>query len=125
MHTALTRQFDIEHPILLAPMGGVSGGALARAVSLAGGLGLIGAGYGDADWLAQEMAYCRHCRFGVGFITWALHEQPALLDQALAQGPAAIMFSFGDCAKYVPRVPGPVAVSYESAPSAVLRQDEA
>ena len=64
MRTALTRLLGITHPVLLAPMGGVSGGELARAVSEAGGLGLIGAGYGDADWLAQEMAHCRDCRFG-------------------------------------------------------------
>lgn len=104
MRTALTRLLDIKHPVLLAPMGGVSGGELARAVSEAGGLGLIGAGYGDADWLAREMAHCRNCPFGVGFITWALDAQPALLEQVLAQSPATIMFSFGDCAAYIPRV---------------------
>ena len=42
--TALTDLFGIRHPILLAPMGAVSGGALAAAVSRAGGLGLLGAG---------------------------------------------------------------------------------
>ncbi|MES1954192.1 NAD(P)H-dependent flavin oxidoreductase [Salinisphaera hydrothermalis] len=104
MHTAVTRLLGIQHPVLLAPMGGVSGGQLARAVSNAGGLGLIGAGYGDADWLAQEMTHCRDCRFGVGFITWSLDAKPALLEQVLAQSPAAIMFSFGDCAAYIPRV---------------------
>ena len=31
--TALTRLLEITHPILLAPMGGVAGGALAAAVS--------------------------------------------------------------------------------------------
>ena len=42
LHTALTRKLGIEHPILLAPMGGASGGKLAAAVSGAGGLGMIG-----------------------------------------------------------------------------------
>lgn len=104
MHTAITDLFDIKHPVLGAPMGQVAGGALARAVGEAGGLGLIGAGYGDADWLAREMALCADQRFGVGFITWALHERPELLDLALEQSPAAIMFSFGDCRDYMPRV---------------------
>jgi len=36
----------IERPLVLAPMGSASGGALAAAVSAAGGLGLIGGGYG-------------------------------------------------------------------------------
>jgi hypothetical protein len=39
MAWALLRK--IEHPILLAPMGGASGGKLAAAVSGAGGLGML------------------------------------------------------------------------------------
>ena len=54
--TALTELFGIRHPILLAPMGAVSGGALAAAVSRAGGLGLLGAGYDDAAWIEREFA---------------------------------------------------------------------
>lgn len=45
MRAALTDLLEIEHPILLAPMGNVAGGALAAAVSAAGGLGLTGGGY--------------------------------------------------------------------------------
>jgi nitronate monooxygenase len=42
---------------------------------------------------------------GVGFITWALAKQPELLDVVLAYAPpAAVMFSFGDCGAYIPRV---------------------
>ena len=51
--TALTRLFGIQHPIVLAPMGSISGGRLAAAVSNAGGLGLVGGGYGDALWLSR------------------------------------------------------------------------
>ena len=47
--TALTRLFDLTHPIVLGPMGGVAGGALAAAVSNAGGLGLVGGGYEPLD----------------------------------------------------------------------------
>ena len=50
----LTQTLGIEHPLLLAPMGLVAGGRLAAAVSHAGGLGLLGGGYGDGDWLVQE-----------------------------------------------------------------------
>lgn len=42
-NTSLTRLLRIEHPVILAPMGFVSGGALAGAVSAAGGFGIIGA----------------------------------------------------------------------------------
>jgi nitronate monooxygenase len=37
--TRVTTELNIQHPILLAPMAGVSGGALAAAVTNAGGLG--------------------------------------------------------------------------------------
>jgi nitronate monooxygenase len=52
----LTELLRIHHPVLLAPMGGTAGGRLAAAVSDAGGLGLIGGGRGDAEWLEREFA---------------------------------------------------------------------
>jgi NAD(P)H-dependent flavin oxidoreductase YrpB (nitropropane dioxygenase family) len=39
IRTSFTELFQVAHPLVLAPMGGVSGGALAAAVSEAGGLG--------------------------------------------------------------------------------------
>src|SRR5467141_3579383 len=56
MRTRLTQKFGIEHPIISAPMGYAAGGKLAAAVTEAGGLGLIGGGYGDAEWLKREFA---------------------------------------------------------------------
>ena len=53
--TELTSMFDLTHPIVLAPMGGVSGGRLAAAVCNVGGLGLVGGGYGDPAWLRSEL----------------------------------------------------------------------
>jgi nitronate monooxygenase len=94
--TRLTQRLGIAHPVLLAPMGGVSGGALAAAVSAAGGLGLIGAGYGDGEWLERQFTLAGDHRVGCGFITWSLAMRPELLDQVLAHHPAAIMLSFGD-----------------------------
>ncbi len=41
---------------------------------------------------------------GCGFITWSLAKQPALLDQALARGPRAIMLSFGDPRPFAPAI---------------------
>src|SRR5439155_21410914 len=86
----------IDKPLVLAPMGSVSGGALAAAVSRSGGLGLIGAGYGDADWIRREFQRAEGARVGIGFITWSLAKQPALLDLALSYKPCAVMLSFGD-----------------------------
>ncbi len=94
--TRLTRALDVRHPVVLAPMAFAAGGALAAAVTRAGGLGLIGGGYGDADWLEQQFAAAQGARVGVGFITWSLQRQPSLLTQVLRHRPVAVMLSFGD-----------------------------
>lgn len=94
--TRLTERFGIEHPILSAPMALAGGGALAAAVTRAGGLGLIGGGYGDSDWLRTQYAAAGNTRTGCGFITWSLAKQPHLLGEVLAHRPAALMLSFGD-----------------------------
>jgi nitronate monooxygenase len=92
----ITKLLGIRKPVVLAPMGFVSGGALARAVSEAGGLGLIGAGYGDAQWIDEQLRLAGGARVGIGFITWSLAKRPELLDRALAHKPCAVMLSFGD-----------------------------
>ena len=102
--TRLTRQLGIEHPVLSAPMALAAGGALAAAVTRAGGLGLIGGGYGDGDWLEREFAQAGNTRTGCGFITWSLAKQPNLLTAALAHRPAALMLSFGDPAPFAAEI---------------------
>ncbi len=109
--TALTRLLGIRHPILLAPMGGVSGGKLAAAVTEAGGLGFIGggygnpvAGYGGSDFMEREFRAAGNSRFGVGYITWSLAQFPHLFDEALARKPAAFFLSFGDEAPFASRI---------------------
>src|SRR5580658_2586703 len=94
--TRLTECLGIEHPVLLAPMGSISGGALAGAVTAAGGLGIIGGGYGDGEWIERQFAAAGNHRVGCGFITWSLARRPELLAQALAHRPAVVMLSFGD-----------------------------
>jgi nitronate monooxygenase len=104
LKTRLTEFLGIEHPILLAPMAEVSGGRLAAAVTAAGGLGIVGGGYGDAEWLSRELDEARGARVGVGFITWSLARNPDLLDAALSRDPATIMLSFGDPGPFGDRV---------------------
>ncbi len=102
--TRLTERLGIEHPILSAPMALAGGGALAAAVTRAGGLGLIGGGYGDAGWLDTQMQAAGNMRVGCGFITWSLAKQPHLLGQVLAHEPAALMLSFGDPAPFAAEI---------------------
>jgi nitronate monooxygenase len=104
LNTRLTGSFGIKHPILLAPMAGISGGRLAAAVSAAGGLGLVGGGYGDAEWLPSQISQADGARVGYGFITWSLARNPELLDVAMAQQPATIMLSFGDLRPFADRI---------------------
>ena len=66
LRTRLTKKLSIKHPVLLAPMGSIAGGQLAAAVSEAGGLGLIGGGYGNEDWLEREFAAAGNQRVGYG-----------------------------------------------------------
>ena len=104
LQTRLTERLGIIHPIISAPMGLIAGGRLAAAVSNAGGLGLIGGGYGDADWLEREFAAAGNTQVGCGFITWSLAKNPDLLDLVLAKQPAALMLSFGSLGPFAARV---------------------
>ncbi len=98
--TRLTERFGIRHPIVCAPMAYVTGGALAAAVSRAGGLGVVGGAYagtlgGEPD-LDTELALAKSGKFGVGFITWALERAPQMLTKALQYSPYCVFLSFGD-----------------------------
>lgn len=104
METSLTRLLGIRYPILQAPMAMVAGGRLAAAVSEAGGLGLIGGGYGDREWLEAQFEAAGDSAIGVGFITWSLAEKPELLDLVLGHRPLAVMLSFGDLSPFAGRI---------------------
>ena len=104
LKTRLTEKLGIEHPILLAPMNVIAGGKLAAAVSHAGGLGLIGGGYGDAGWLEKQYAAAGDARVGCGFITWSMARDAKLLDYVLARQPAAVMLSFGELEPHASRI---------------------
>jgi len=85
-------------------MAGVSGGALAAAVSNAGGLGVIGGGYGDKEWLQRELLAAGNAPVGIGFISWALQKCPDLLNVAIAREPKAIFLSFGEIGSFAPQI---------------------
>lgn len=104
LHTRLTDRFDLRHPIFLAPMDPASGGPLAAAVTQGGGLGMIGGGYGDRDWLRKAFAAAKGERVGCGFITWSMAQDTYLLDIALDHDPVALMLSFADPAPFADKI---------------------
>ncbi|HTU39151.1 MAG TPA: nitronate monooxygenase [Acidimicrobiales bacterium] len=72
MRTRLTELLGIEHPVMLAGMGGVSYAALASAVSGAGGFGCLGASTMSNETMVEEMAAVRAATdkpFGVDLLT--------------------------------------------------------
>jgi nitronate monooxygenase len=96
--TPFTEALNIQHPVVLAPMGGSAGGALAAAVSNGGGLGLVGGGQGrDREWIDHELAMVADQAdkpWGIGFQAWSVEADT--VRRALDYGPTAVMLSFGD-----------------------------
>jgi len=108
--TRLTEQFGIRHPVLCAPMALIAGGRLVAAVSDAGGLGILGAGYagalgGEPD-LEEELRLVEGRKFGVGFISWALDRAPHAFEDALKRSPYCVFLSFGDPRPHANKVHG-------------------
>ncbi|MEM7069123.1 MAG: nitronate monooxygenase [Pseudomonadota bacterium] len=104
LQTRLTEKLDIKHPVIQAPMAFAAGGKLAASVSQAGGLGLIGGGYGDPEWVDEQFTQAGNQPVGCGFITWSLAKQPELLTRTLERKPKAIFLSFADPAPFVDEI---------------------
>ena len=106
--TALTDLLGIMVPIINAPMTPQAGGRLARAVSEAGALGMVGIEETDTEeGIAEQLAIMRDgppVPFGIGLVAWVIEQRPELLDIAIGARPNLISISFGDPAPYVPRL---------------------
>ena len=92
MRTRLTELLDIEHPVMLAGMGGVSYHELVAAVSEAGGIGTFGASTMKTPELVEEMKLARGATqkpFGVDLLT-ALPHQVEEGVRAVVEGGARI-----------------------------------
>src|SRR6201996_8799015 len=97
--TGFTEMLEVEYPIVSAPMGGSAGGALAAAVSRAGGFGMLGGGTGRPEWLEPELEILAGRTsepWGVGLLSWAA--DPGAVERGLEHDPAALLLSFGTTA---------------------------
>ena len=102
MRTRLTDMLGIEHPVMLAGMGGVSYHRLVAAVSEAGGFGCFGASTMTAEQLADEMRRARQATakpFGVDLLTAFPETLLGQVELLIEGGAAAFVAGLG--------VPGP------------------
>lgn len=105
LSTRFTDLFGLEHPLMNAPMSNHSGGRLAAAVSVAGGLGTFGAtnNFG-LEWFKEQVAFVRaHTDrpFGVGFITQLMAADTSNFKAALELKVPVFIFSFADPRRWV------------------------
>ncbi len=97
MRTRLTDILEIDHPVMLAGMGGVSYADLVVAVSEAGGFGCLGASTMSDERLDQEMADVRSRTakpYGVDLLT-AAGDQTAKVERIIAAGATVYVAGLG------------------------------
>lgn len=98
MKTRLTELLGIEHPVMLAGMGGVSYSALTAAVSDAGGYGCLGASTMTSEQLAEEIAATRRLTdrpFGVDLLTAFPDDLVANVELLIEGGASAFVAGLG------------------------------
>lgn len=97
MRTRLTDVLDIEHPVMLAGMGGVSYADLVVAVSEAGGFGCLGASTMSDAELDAQMAEVRSRTakpYGVDLLT-AAGDQTEKVERIIAAGATVYVAGLG------------------------------
>jgi nitronate monooxygenase/enoyl-[acyl-carrier protein] reductase II len=97
LKTALCDLLQIDHPIILAPMGSATSAAFAAAASNAGGLGSIGSLGRPTDAVLRDLAAIRDLTNR----PFAVNHVPQTLDEVAFQAtldlrPAVISFALGD-----------------------------
>lgn len=107
LQTRFTEMFDLQVPIMSAPMSNHSGATLAAAVSNAGGLGMFGSHRpGDIEWLPEEINLAKSLTdrdFGVGFIVREAGTDLDLFNVAIEEKVPVILFSFADASELIAR----------------------
>jgi enoyl-[acyl-carrier protein] reductase II len=98
MRTRLTDVLEVEHPVMLAGMGGVSYHRLVAAVSEAGGFGTMGAAPMRGDQMVQEIAEVRKLTskpFGVDLLAALPDHLPAQVQQIIDGGARLFVAGLG------------------------------
>ncbi len=105
LKTAICDLFGIKHPIIQGGMAHVGTAELVSAVSNAGGLGIIGAGHYEPDWVRQQIRLTREGTtepFGLNIPLTSPFAEP-VVQVALAEKVAVIATGAGNPDAYMPR----------------------
>ena len=98
LHTPLCDLLQVQHPIMLAGMGGVSYAELAAAVSNAGGYGVLGMAGRGPDFIRDEMRKLRTLTdkpFGVDLLAASPESLTASVDVIIGEGASSFIAGLG------------------------------
>ncbi len=104
MKTRLTEVLGIDHPVMLAGMGGVSYAPLVTAVSEAGGFGCLGASTMSTERMVTEIAEVRAATakpFGVDLLTAMPGDLVGQVEQIIEGGASVFVAGLGVPAEVV------------------------
>lgn len=107
LKTWLTDRFDLEIPLISAPMGGAANGRFAIEVSRHGALGMVAAGTrATAEHIQRETAELLATQeaWGVGLLAWVVERRPELIEAVESLAPPLVSVSYGNHAPYVSRL---------------------
>lgn len=105
LKTAICDLFDIEYPVIQGGMAHVGTAELVSAVSNAGGLGIIGSGFYEPDWIRQQIHLTRQQTskpFGIN-IQLASPFVKQVIELVLEERVAIVTTGAGDPETYIPR----------------------
>lgn len=98
MRTRLTEVLGIEHPVMLAGMGGVSYHRLVAAVSEAGGFGCLGASTTPTPMMVEEIRHVRELTdkpFGVDLLTAMPGDMSEQVEKIIEGGASVFVAGLG------------------------------
>ena len=103
--TAICDLFGIKYPVIQGGMAHVATAELVSAVSNAGGLGIIGAGAAEADWVREQIHLTRQQTdkpFGVNILLISPYAEK-VIDVVLKEKVAVVTTGAGNPGPYIPR----------------------
>jgi nitronate monooxygenase len=107
LRTWLTDRFDLDLPLISAPMGCAADGRFAAEVSRYGALGMVAAGTrATAEHIQKETADLADNQeaWGVGVLAWVVDRKPELIEVVESLAPPLVSVSYGRYESYVSRL---------------------